>query len=456
MSLPTPNKALFSHADLTALFGADNCGAGCEGVGVVTDSRSVVHGNIFVALRGDNFDGHQYVAQAFENGATCAVVEHSFAWDSNDKLVRANDSLNALATLACYHRCRFNIPIIAIAGSAGKTSTKDVTAHVLGSVMNVLSTEANFNNRVGLPLTLLQLTAEHECAVIEAGTNHPGEMETLMATMLPTHGLITNIGKEHLEFFNDLDGVEREETVLFEYLDERGGVAFVNMDDARLSGWASRLKRVITFGLNHDADLRGTPATGPGNKSVLHVVQGEFTFRAVLNAPGRVSAINALAASAVAWALSMTAHEVRAALQRHAAVTDSAYGRMHIEMHNGITFINDCYNANPLSMEAALETLAEYSGRRIAVLGDMGELGDATAAEHLNILNKALGIASFVCTVGQHFRNVPTQASASSLRRYATIKEAAAEIKILVAEGDTLLVKGSRSMAMETLFESFK
>ena len=214
------NTASFNHADLTAIFGvgASDVPKDIAVTGVSTDSRTLKPGNAFVALKGDRFDGHDHIPQAVEAGAVLIIASDDTSSAGDTPKIRVQDTLHALGSFGWYHRRRFHIPVIAIAGASGKTSTKDLTAHVLAQRYMVLKTIANNNNQIGTPLTLLQLTAKHDVAVIEIGTNEPGEIETLTAMVQPTHGLITTIGPEHLEKLVDLDGVEKEETALFDYL----------------------------------------------------------------------------------------------------------------------------------------------------------------------------------------------------------------------------------------------
>jgi len=229
------NTATFTQPDLVTMFGpaAASLPTDLTITGISTDTRTLVPGNAFIALRGERFDGHDKIEEALQKGARLILTEDISRVPPRATALACGSTLHALGTFAWFHRRRFSIPVVAIAGAAGKTSTKDVVAHVLASTMSVLKTEANYNNQVGTPLTLLQLTHEHGAAVIEIGTNEPGEIEILCAMVQPTHGLITNIGKEHLEKLVDLDGVEKEETALFDYLRDHHGVALVNVDDDR-------------------------------------------------------------------------------------------------------------------------------------------------------------------------------------------------------------------------------
>lgn len=463
------NSAPFSFADLRTIAGdaASHLSPDISIVGVSTDTRTLVVGNVFVALRGERFDGHDHVSQALTAGAVLCVVDASYFASAPDalkpRLLPSPNTLHTLGAFAWHHRKRFHIPVIAIAGAAGKTSTKDLTAHVLSQAMNVLKTEANYNNQVGTPLTLLGLTAEHECAVIEIGTNEPGEIETLCAMVQPTHGLITNIGKEHLEKLIDLDGVEREETALFEYLHDHDGLAFVNMDDERLQAYGisatSRLplRRVITFAADHAADIHPNITFDAELRPTLHCMHGSFTFRAHMQTSGVASAYNAVCAIAIAWSLQLTADEVRAGLQTYTPPPAHGYGRMVVERDGPFVVLNDCYNANPESMRLALDTLARYpASRRLAVLGDMRELGDAATEEHMAILAYAIECSDLVITTGDEFR-VAVERIDGEHAFWVNTHEGCAELVRENADTNTVvLVKGSRGIAMELVLEHLR
>ena len=229
-------------------------------IGISTDSRTIKEGELFVAIRGSNFDGHKFLAEAFANGAVAAVVDREGAIEpvKTMPLLVVHDTTKALGDLARYYRLKFDIPVIAIGGSNGKTTTKEMIASVLRRRYEVLSTEGNLNNQIGVPHTLFRLERKHELAVIEIGTNHPGEIAYLCSVIEPTHGLITNIGREHLEFFRTLRGVAKEEGALFEALARRNdAVAFVNVDDPLLRQRARNLRKKVTYGCTSTASIRG-------------------------------------------------------------------------------------------------------------------------------------------------------------------------------------------------------
>ncbi len=426
-------------------------------VGISIDSRRTRPGELFVALRGEQFDGHAFLNDAAAKGAVAALVErvpeegklHDFP------VVVVEDTVHALGHLARRHRKKFTLPVLAIAGSNGKTTTKELVTSVLRKRYSVLGTKGNLNNQIGVPLTLFRLQRRHDIAVIEIGTNHPGEIEYLCGILEPTHGLVTNIGSEHLEFFGTLDGVAWEEGALFDNLaGQPGATAFVNADDARVVVRSKRVAKKVAFGFRaRRRDVRGS--------NLRLNEQGCPAFRFLggrlkspvpveLSMPGRHNAINALAAAAVGLAFRVPSGEIRSALE-----TSRPVGRrMEVIEAGGVTVLNDTYNANPDSMRAALETLARsvVPGKRIAVLADMRELGAAGVREHACIGEEItrLGI-DYVLTYGDLARHIRDTARARFTAHYERKNVLAEYLVELVEPDDAVLVKGSRSMQMEDI-----
>lgn len=475
------NTATFTYEDLLRIAGdaAAHLPKDLVVRGISTDTRTLQPGNAFIALRGEQFDGHDHIPMAIERGASLVVhrptsdvhfsptAANSEQQVSSDKGRRtldagheltsysllAADGLKLLGSFAWYHRRRFHIPVVAVAGSAGKTSTKDLTAHVLSQRFNVLKTQANFNNQIGTPLTLLQLTEEHEAAVIEIGTNEPGEIEILSAMVQPTHGVITSIGKEHLEKLIDLDGVEREETALFDFLHDHGGLAFVNMDDDRLRlyGHGGKLGgRVITYGIDHLADIHPTISFDSELHPAVHLVKDQLTLRAQMQTTGVASAMNAACATAIAWSLNLDAVEIKRGLESYAPTVGHGYARMVVQRIGEMVILNDTYNANPDSMRMSLRTLRLYpTDRRLAVLGDMRELGDGAHEEHLAILTEAAEIADLVIVYGPEFARAAELIERSNVIVCDTHSACVREIVENTHSGSAVLVKGSRGLQME-------
>ena len=419
--------------------------------GVSTDSRTVKQGNLFVALRGENFDGNAFVKQAFAGGAICAIVDER----ADDEPFRekphviVRDTTRAFGELARFHRRKHSIPIIAVAGSNGKTTSKEMISSVLRTRYSVLSTRGNLNNQVGVPQTLFRLKPHHEIGVIEIGTNHAGEIESLCNILEPTHGIITNIGREHLEFFQDLDGVAKAEGELFDALG-KSGTGFVNVDDPRIVAEAKRLKRKKSYGFSKRPRVKGTflalDDRGCAQFSVKE--KGKQAFRVELTMPGKHAAQNALAAAAIGLSFGVSRQKIQGALKKFTAVGK----RMEVVRAGGVTVLNDTYNANPDSVLSALETLASMrcSGRKIVILADMLELGTASQSEHEQI-GRAIGRMGFefLLTFGTMAKFINKFAEVNLKLHYDqknVLSEYAAE---LASPGDLVLVKGSRGMRME-------
>ena len=430
----------------------------CRIVRVCTDSRAVRAGDLFVALRGDRFDGHLFLRDAFERGAVAAVAERDRMPGGLDgrPLVVVEDAYRALAELARLHRERFSIPVIAVGGSNGKTTTKEMIARVLAQRYRVLSTEGNLNNHIGVPLTVLRLGAQHDVAVVEIGTNHPGEIAALCEVLRPTHGVITNVGREHLEFLGGMEGVAREEGALFAALAGGGkGIGFVNADDRLVAREGKTLgKRAFTFGFTaRGVRVKGRKlgADATGRMRIAFRAKGATRDTAAqLAVPGEHHAANALAAAAVGLAFKVPARAVAEALEDFRAVGK----RMEVLDLEGILLYNDTYNANPDSTMAALRTLAaaRVEGKRIAVLGDMLELGADGPEEHTRIGREAaaLGI-DYLLTLGTLARHAHDAAGMPTALHYDEKNVLAEELAELIAPGDAVLVKGSRGMAMEDI-----
>jgi UDP-N-acetylmuramoyl-tripeptide--D-alanyl-D-alanine ligase len=460
------NQASFSYSDLYVEFGPESLSnfstnTACKGISI--DTRTIRKGNAFVALVGGKSDGHKRVAQSFEHGATFAIVNKSW-FDENKSicekypLIIVEDTSLALGFLGALHRSRFEIPIIAVAGSNGKTSTKEMAALVLSEKYKVLKTYKNFNNQLGVPLMLLALNEDYGVAVLEIGTNSPGEIEYLCKIVRPTHGIITNIGKEHLEKLIDLDGVEMEETALFTFLLKQSGMAFINSDDTRLSKYKKILKKRITFGTGEeDINLRAKIKYDENLFPSLEIDMEGKCFSAKINSPGYTSAINALAASAIGFGLDLNAGEIKSGLEKFKPSSDDNYGRMLTIKVNNYTILNDCYNANPTSVENALDTLSSFKsdGKKIAVLGDMLELGENSASEHLLIIKKALLSSEEIFLFGDEFKsalNIYEQENNSDKIKHFSSRENISEsLKSIVATSDIILVKGSRGMKLESI-----
>ncbi len=417
--------------------------------GVSTDSRSLEPGNLFVALVGERFDGHEYLAQAAGRGAAAAAVCREVPAEL--PLVRVADTRRALGRLAAFWRRRFEIPLVAVTGSNGKTTVKEMTAAILGAGREVLATRGNLNNDIGVPLTLFRLDERHRSAVIEMGANHPGEIAWLTTIAAPTVAVITNAGPAHLEGFGSLEGVAEAKGEIYSGL-RPGGTAVVNADDAFADLWRGLAapRDVLTFGLERPADLSADwhPAEG-GSRLSLRTPWGYAELQLPL--PGRHNVMNALAASAAALAAGASLDEVVQGLAGMRAVS----GRLRfLAGIAGARVIDDTYNANPASLGAALEVLAATPGEHWVVLGDMGELGPGAAELHAEAGRQAAASGvSRLFALGE-LAGEAARAFGGGARAYQEREALLGDLREAMHGDLVILVKGSRRMRMERVVEA--
>jgi len=475
--------AYFTERDVLEATGGRLVRAGVRPAfrGVSTDTRTVTPGALFVALKGDRFDAHDFLADAFAKGAAGAVVRRGAAAPDGGALVEVDDTLAALGALARFHRARFAIPVGAVAGSNGKTTAKEMFAAILRTRGPALATEGNLNNEVGVPLTLLRLGEEHRAAVVELGMSGPGELARLTAMARPDAGVVTLVAEEHLEFLKDLDGVAEAEGELYAGL-RPGAVAVVNADDPRCVAQAARAGagvRRISFGKSPGADVRLVEVTSRGTEGMEICLEGEegegdagadrlrrgsnLQRRRVdvrLGFVGEHNAMNAAAAAALARALSFSFDEIVRGLS---AARPYAHRSRIVETADDVTILDDCYNASPASMEAALATLASLQGdgpgRRVAVLGDMLELGEAEERSHRALGRSARGRVDVAAFFGprtswsfEEFSASPPASAASA--HFTEIEPLLAWLRPRLRAGDVLLVKGSRGMKLERVVDA--
>jgi UDP-N-acetylmuramoyl-tripeptide--D-alanyl-D-alanine ligase len=431
---------------------------------ISTDTRKITRGHCFIALAGENHDGHTFVPDAIRKGASAVVVsewnERLLPEGSDAAVIRVRDSLYALGEIARSHRNRFDIPVIAISGSNGKTSTKEMVSAIFSRNRKVLRNKGNFNNLIGLPLTLLELNGEHQIAVVEMGINVPGEMERLVEIGTPTVGVITNVQPAHLEGLQSLDRILLEKGKLWESLGTEG-LAVVNLDDCRLSRFANGIKaRKLTFSrTDSGADVWAcTPVRLSEKGTSFRIRFGGDEISVALPVIGFHHAQNALAAAAAALGSGASPDEVETGLSDYEPIGQ----RMQfLELPNGRVLIDDTYNANPGSMLAAVEAvLAAGSGRPfVAVLGEMKELGEASADLHFDLGKKVGSIKpSRLITLGEMGLQIQKGARAAgldgSLCFHAGSHEEAIEfLRARIPERAWILVKGSRAMTMERIVE---
>lgn len=431
-----------------------------EMTGVSTDSRRLKRSECFVALKGERFDGHDFVESAVQSGASAVVIEKEYVntcqeqLSSTVALIAVPDTTRALSDIARGYRSMFDIPIVAVTGSNGKTSTKDMIAAVLGQVWAVLATEKNFNNQIGLPLTLLGLEPRHGVAVVELGMSNLGEIASLAQTAQPTIGVVTNVGPVHLENLGTIERVADAKAELVEAL-PNDGLAVLNGDDERVRAMAQRTKAdVITFGFSEGVDARAMSVESNGLMGSRFVLQYKGRQTPIrLEAPGRHLVQNACAAAVVAHSLGIDERVVAEAL------TTFRMGEMRLDvsrLKEGITLVNDAYNASPLSVRAALEVLAETeSKRRVAVLGDMLELGSLTESAHRQIgADAALRGVNVLVAVGDQRGFIASGAREAGLdpgciTEVRDANEAAQVLVQTVQPHDLILLKGSRGVGLE-------
>jgi len=442
-------------AEVAAATGGKLIGPDREFGRVNQDSRKLAKDDLFVAIKGENFDGHEFLAQAQKLGAAGALVQRQV--DSSLPQVLVADTRKALGAYGAAWRRRFNLKLVGVTGSSGKTTLKEMIASILKLSGATLATRGNLNNDIGMPLTLLELDASCRYAVIEMGTNHPGEIGYLAGLAAPDVSVITNAGPAHLEFLKDIAGVAKEKGAIYSHL-AAGGTAVINADDTYAPLWREMAGKhaIRSFGFAPTADFH--PAPG----SLQQEASGSWHFRLVsptgeadvaVSLPGRHNVSNALAAAAAATAAGATLAEVREGLAQ-APVTA---GRLIVgEGMNGSRLIDDTYNANPLSLNAAAEFAVSLGGHTWLALGDMGELGPS--AERLHAESgarlRALGIERLYAT-GPMSRHA-VEAFGQEARWFESHEALSRALRSELKSGVTLLVKGSRSMRMEQVVEALR
>lgn len=422
---------------------------------VCTDSRQVQPGDLFFAIKGDRFDGHDFLDEVAGKGVAAVVIERSPATLPNCPVILVPNVRHALGRLGASYREDFALPIVAVGGSNGKTTTKDLIASVLRRKFETLASESSFNNDIGVPSSLLRLENSHQAAVFEVGTNHPGELAPLVKMVQPKFGVITTIGREHLEFFGDLPGVAAEEGWLAELLPTDGKL-FVNGDNEWTQRLAQRTRASVALvGWSGDNDWRAKWAR-PDTKGVTFRVEApeaEISGEYRINLLGRHQVTNAMFAIAVGRELGMTRTEIEQGL----AACEPAKMRLNFWEIHGVRVLDDAYNANADSMLAALEVLQELpcKGRRVAVLGDMAELGTHSAAAHAEIGRRAaeLGVGQLFA-VGKMANVMAQGARDAGLNRvieFSDVETAGAAVKMFLKTGDVVLLKASRSTQLERI-----
>lgn len=428
-----------------------NANLDSEILSVTIDSRTVKPGSMFAALNGERVDGHDYIGKAFELGAVCCIAER-LPENVCGAVIVVPDVALALKTLAEYYRKLFNIPVIGIAGSVGKTTAKEMIAAVLSQKYNVLKTEKNLNNELGVPLTVFRIEPEHEIAVIEMGISDFGEMSRLARIVRPTMAVYTLIGHAHLERLHDRNGVLKAKTELLDYMSD-DGVLFLNGDDDLLSTLNCRQKKVL-FGTGDNADIRAVNIHSENlSELACDIVSGERKIHAKMPSNGSHMVYAALEGAAVGIAMGLSDEQISAGIScyetvgRRANICDTGF----------ITLIDDCYNANPDSVMCAIDSLKAATGRKVCILGDMLEMGQNKEKLHSKVGKYASSSGvDLLLAVGELSKNTCTAAEEISSIHFETNAELISNLPALIQKGDTVLVKASHSMRFDEISDALK
>lgn len=405
---------------------------------ISTDTRNIPQGSIFFALKGANFNGNSFAKEALEKGAAYVVIDES-AYQIDGRTILVEDVLGALQQLATYHRQQLTIPVIGITGTNGKTTTKELLHAVLSQHFNTFATQGNLNNHIGVPLSLLSIRAEHQMAIIEMGANHQGEIADLCKMSQPDYGLITNVGKAHLEGFGGFEGVKIAKGELYTCLKERKGLIFYDSDNEHLKGMLPKDAKTLGYSVRQEVSMLSAFPT----VDVAITIEGQV-IECKTHLSGTYNLPNLLVAARVGHYFGVSHQEIKAGLEGYVP----ANNRSQLVETGKNSLIMDAYNANPSSMQAALAHFEHLkAGKKGAILGDMFELGDDSAAEHKTLLNQAAQLQLDVCLVaGKWFHQENTY---PQIHSFETTEELIAYLKSNPLEGFTLLIKGSRGMKLE-------
>jgi UDP-N-acetylmuramoyl-tripeptide--D-alanyl-D-alanine ligase len=423
--------------------------------GISIDSRIIQPGEVYWSLKGENYDGHNFVIDAFKKGAVAAVISKEMAKKFSglhQTLVIVDDTLNALQEMAAKHRKKYPMTILAITGTNGKTTTKEMIAWILQKKFRVHKTKGNLNNYIGTPLTILQIKPEHEIVILELGTNHPGEIELLCQIAKPNAGLITNIGRSHVQYFSSLEGVAKEKLQLYKNI-KRSGIVFLNFDDPLLHQFSYRYKKVWSYSMlsNKQVNVKGSLIELTNQGEGVWLLNDETKIK--MEVPGLHNVKNALAASAVALYFGLGEEEIKSALETYTSYEK----RMQIIKSGNISIINDCYNANPDSFIPALDTLKHISKRqnrrKVVVMGDMLELGLESVSFHEEIIQKLLSFdIAGIFTLGNDSKiaaDLLREKGVEHIYSFSNHNDLAIALKKFLKDNDIVLLKGSRGMQME-------
>ena len=425
--------------------------------GIAIDSRKIQNDWLFAATVGERVDGHSFIESCYEKGVLCCLGEKAPICEDHS-YIQVASTFQALKDIAEYYRSTLEIPVVGITGSVGKTSTKEMISSVLGVKFNTLKTAGNFNNEVGLPLTVFNIRETHEAAVLEMGISDFGEMHRLSKIARPNICVITNIGLCHLEFLGDRDGVLRAKSEIFDFAAE-GAKAIVNGDDDKLHTLKSREDLDVTlFGMDSSNDIYAKQVENlglDGLQCVISTPAGEFS--AHIHIPGMHMVYNALAGTSVGLALGLTLEEIKAGIESAQTIS----GRNNIIHTEKYTIMDDCYNANPVSMKASLDVLSTALGRKVAILGDMGELGADELALHYTVgehaAQKQIDLLLCVGTLSEEIvKGAKAVNPEINAEVFTTKEELLEKLSELLADGDSILIKASHFMQFEKIVNALQ
>lgn len=425
------------------------------GQNICTDTRKITPGCIFFGLRGENFNGNAFAKDALTNGAAYAVVDDP-SLEKNSRFIFTENVLTDLQQLATFHRRQLKTKIIALTGSNGKTTTKELINSVLSLQFKTYSTQGNLNNHIGVPVTLLALKADHEFAVVEMGANHQKEIELLCSIAQPGFGLITNVGKAHLEGFGGFEGVKKGKKELYDFLKENGGTIFLNAGNPQLTEMCGAYDKIFSYGENEKADIVGSIISSASFLKISWHVKNNPAEKNNIqsNLTGNYNLENILAAISIGKFFGVENNTIQKGIENYFPSNQ----RSQVVEKNSNTFILDYYNANPTSMEAALLNFEKnYSGKKVAILGDMLELGDETEKEHLNIIHllKKLNFSEIIL-VGECFLKFSFRLFRMKAHFFQTSEEAKAYLQKQNFSDSNFLIKGSRGVMLEKVAGVFE
>lgn len=425
--------------------------------GIVTDSRKVEEGFLFVPIKGARVDAHDFIDGVMEKGALCTLTERELG-EKSFPYIKVNSSLQAVKDIAEFYLKQLSIPVVGITGSVGKTSTKEMIAAVLEEKYNVLKTKGNFNNELGVPLTVFGLRPDHEIAVLEMGISDFGEMHRLAKIARPDTCVITNIGLCHLEFLKSRDGILKAKTEIFDFLESDGHVILNGDDDKLITVRDVKGIKPLFFGVDNHQGVWADEIESKGLKGIsCRIHAGEESFKVLIPIPGRHMVYNALAGTAVGLTYGMNMEEIKKGIES----LQSLSGRFHIIETGKRTIVDDCYNANPVSMKASLDVLQDALGRRVAILGDMGELGKDEVEMHreVGVYAAARDIDKIICVgelAGDMAEAARLAAPTKDIVHFAEKESLLEALPEMIRDGDTILVKASHFMEFEKVVEMLK